>query len=60
MIVKSRRARRRYPIEEDMMTVARAIILLLVLAGGLSVSACVPPTPKAGPQTVIHIAEARR
>ncbi|MCC2641595.1 MAG: hypothetical protein K0S45_2008 [Nitrospira sp.] len=42
------------------MTVARAIILLLVLAGGLSVSACVPPTPKAGPQTVIHIAEARR
>jgi hypothetical protein len=39
------------------MTVAPTIILMIVVAGGLSVAACVPPTPKAGPPMVPQIIE---
>ena len=47
----------RYLRGEGMMTVAPTIILMIVVAGGLSVAACVPPTPKAGPPMVPQIIE---
>ena len=37
------------------MTVAPTIILMIVVAGGLSVAGCVPPTPRAGPPMVPQV-----
>jgi len=34
---------------EDMMRVARNIVVLVVFMGGWSVAACAPPTPKVAP-----------
>ncbi len=35
-----------------MMKVARSVVLLFVVAGGWSMAACAPPTPKVGAMSV--------
>lgn len=40
-----------------MMTVARTIILMIVVAGALSLAACAPPIPKAGPLMIPQVIE---
>ena len=39
---------------EDMVSVARNIVVLVVFMGGWSVAACAPPTPKVEPSIAVQ------